>query len=506
MAHEALAGWQPQVTVVGAGMAGAEAAWQLAQAGVRVALIEMKPAELSPAHQTPFCGELVCSNSLRSDEVHSPAGLLKAELRGASSMVIACADAHRVPAGGALAVERFGFGRAITAKLALHPNIRLERRCLETLPTNGLVIVATGPLTAGALGRVIMDRLGGERMYFYDAIAPIVAADSVDRNIAFVQSRWDRSLRGERTAPGHPLDGAPGTAAGATVDDDAAADPAFATAADTKHQLTHAGTPADVLHNEPDGDYLNCPFNKEEYLAFVAEVAAGRKVAPHHFEQPKYFEGCMPIETMVERGPNTLRFGPMRPIGLTDPRTGRRPWAVVQLRPENEYRTSYNLVGFQTRLAYPEQQRIFRMIPGLANAEFLRFGSIHRNTYIDAPAMLGAHFELRTQPNVRFAGLLTGVEGYIESCAMGLLVARMIVAELQGRVWAPPPATTMMGGLYRHVTAPREGKYRYAPTNSNFGLLPPLEPDGEGRVRKENKKERMAARAQVDFARWCNTL
>jgi methylenetetrahydrofolate--tRNA-(uracil-5-)-methyltransferase len=444
------------VTVVGGGMAGSEAAWQLAEAGLEVALVEMKPAAMSPAHQTPLLGELVCSNSLRSDDPGAPAGLLKQELRACGSMVIACADQHRVPAGQALAVERFGFARAITQRLALHPRIRIERRRLDELPA-GPVIVATGPLTEGALAQVIRAELGGDRMYFYDAIAPIVAADSIDWDFAFRASRWGRD-----SEPAEPAEG-----------DDA------------------AGGDVGV------GDYVNCPMNKAEYEAFVAAVNAGRKVLPHDFEEPRYFESCMPIEVMAERGPETLRFGPMRPIGLRDPRTGHRPWAVVQLRPENKYLTAYNLVGFQTRLAYPEQQRIFAMIPALHRAEFLRFGSIHRNTYIDAPARLGTSFELRSRPNIRFAGLLTGVEGYIESCAMGLVVAWLLAAELRGRTHAPPPPTTMLGGLYTHVTAPREASYKYGPTNVNYGLLPPLPG-----TRKDNRKPRMAERARADLAGW----
>jgi methylenetetrahydrofolate--tRNA-(uracil-5-)-methyltransferase len=434
------------VTVVGGGMAGSEAAWQLAEAGLDVALVEMKPAAMSPAHQSPLLGELVCSNSLRSDDPVAPAGLLKQELRACGSLVIACADAHRVPAGQALAVERFGFARAITRKLALHPRIRIERRRLDELPDHP-VIVATGPLTEGALGEVIRAELGGDRMYFYDAIAPIVAAESIDWDNAFRASRWDR-------------DADPDGAAGGDV-----------------------GV----------GDYVNCPLDKVQYEAFVAAVNAGRKILPHDFEEPRYFESCMPIEVMAERGPETLRYGPMRPIGLRDPRTGHRPWAVVQLRPENRYRTAYNLVGFQTRLAYPEQQRIFQMIPALARAELLRFGSIHRNTYIDAPSRLGPGFELRTRPNVRFAGLLTGVEGYIESCAMGLLVAWMIAE----RIAEPPPPTTMLGGLYHHVTQPRDEGAKYGPTNVNYGLLPPLPG-----TRRDNRKPRMAERARDDLAAW----
>jgi methylenetetrahydrofolate--tRNA-(uracil-5-)-methyltransferase len=439
---------KPEVTVVGAGMAGSEAAWQLAEAGLHVALVEMKPCAMSPAHQSPLLGELVCSNSLRSDDPIAPAGLLKQELRRAGSMVIACADQHRVPAGQALAVERFGFARAITQRLALHPRIRIERRRMDDLPDHP-VIVATGPLTEGQLGEVIRRELGGDRMYFYDAIAPIVAADSIDWELAFRQSRWDRESE------------------------------------------PSAGGDVGV------GDYVNCPMNKVEYEAFVEAVNAGRKILPHDFEEPRYFESCMPIEVMAERGPQTLRFGPMRPIGLRDPRTGHRPWAVVQLRPENRYQTAYNLVGFQTRLAYPEQQRIFQMIPALRRAEFLRFGSIHRNTYIDAPSRLGPAFELRDRPNVRFAGLLTGVEGYIESCAMGLLVAWLLAGELTGRTVTPPPLTTMFGGLYNHVTAPREAKYKYGPTNVNYGLLPPLID-----VRKDHRKHRMAERAAADFDAW----
>jgi methylenetetrahydrofolate--tRNA-(uracil-5-)-methyltransferase len=460
-----------EVTVVGAGMAGSEAAWQLAEAGLSVALVEMKPCAMSPAHQSPLCGELVCSNSLRSDDPVAPAGLLKHELRRCGSLVIACADEHRVPAGQALAVERFGFARAITRRLALHPRIRIERRRLDELP-DGPVIVCTGPLTEGAFAEVIRRELGGDRMYFYDAIAPIVAADSIDWDHAFRASRWGRDAgvargRGERGAAG----------------------PLPAEADDACEPCGHGDVGV--------GDYVNCPLTRDQYDAFVSLVNAGRKVLPHDFEEPRYFESCMPIEVMAERGPETLRFGPMRPVGLRDPRTGRWPWAVVQLRPENKYLTAYNLVGFQTRLAYPEQERIFRTIPALQRAEFLRFGSIHRNTYIDAPSRLGARFELLARPSVRFAGLLTGVEGYIESCAMGLVAAWLLAGELAGTGVAPPPPTTMLGGLYHHVTAPREPGYKYGPTNVNYGLLPPL-----AGVRRDNKKPRMAERARDDLERW----
>lgn len=449
------------VTVVGGGMAGCEAAWQLAERGLRVALVEQKPTAMSPAHHTPLLGELVCSNSLRSNDLDTPAGLLKDELRRAGSLVIACADQHRVPAGQALAVERIGFGREITVRLGLHPNVRLERRPLDELPA-GPVVIATGPLTGGPLGAVIRQQLGGDRMYFYDAIAPIVAAESIDMDHAYRKSRWDK-----------------GTAVGG----DAAA------TADGAGEIAATG------------DYINCPIDKDTYYAFVEAIRAGRRVMPHEFEEPRYFESCLPIEVMADRGPDVLRFGPMRPVGLTDPRTGRWPYAVVQLRPENRYLTAYNLVGFQTRLAYPEQQRIFAMVPALARAEWLRFGSIHRNTYVDAPTLLGPRLELRSQPRLRFAGLLTGVEGYIESCAMGLLGAWLLADELAGEALAPPPATTLLGALYQHVTGPRPPGAPYTPTNVNYGLLPPSTFVGH-KHDKQGRRRQQIARAIDDLDAW----
>jgi methylenetetrahydrofolate--tRNA-(uracil-5-)-methyltransferase len=431
--------FQPDVHVIGGGLAGCEAAWQLAERGLRVALVEMKPAGLSPAHRTPLLCELVCSNSLRSDEITAPAGLLKAELRRAGSLVIACADEHRVPAGDALAVDRVAFGREVTVRLALHRQVRIERRVIDELPA-GPVIMATGPLTGGRLARQVRDLLGGDRLYFYDAIAPIVEADTID---------WSRAFRAARGS------------------------------------------------GEDAADYVNCPLDEAEYRAFVAEVRAGRKVAPHAFEEPKYFEGCLPIETMAERGEDVLAYGPMRPVGLVDPRTGRRPHAVVQLRSENRYGTSYNIVGFQTRLAYPEQKRIFRMIPGLGQAEFLRFGSIHRNSYIDSPRLLGPELELRSRHDVRFAGQITGVEGYIESCALGLLAALYTAG-----VDVPPPVTTALGGLHHHVTAPRGPGQAFAPTNINFGLLPP--PDVK--VKKRDRRAWLVARAERDLGAWLVTV
>jgi methylenetetrahydrofolate--tRNA-(uracil-5-)-methyltransferase len=449
--------------VVGGGLAGCEAAWQLAERGVDVTLRESKPEVMSAAHSTPLLAEIVCSNSLRSDAVESPAGLLKAELRRAGSLILACADATRVPAGEALAVDRFAFARLVTSRIANHPRIRLERRVVDQLP-DGDAIIATGPLTGGRLARQLGE-LCGRPLYFYDAIAPIVDAETIDRSIAFRASRWGRD-----------------TKTAATEDADA-------------HPDADAAEPG---ADAESGDYINCPLDRDEYAAFVAAVRAGRKVAPHSFEEARYFEGCLPIEVMADRGLDVLAFGPMRPVGLVDPRTGKRPHAVVQLRPETRHLSAYNLVGFQTRLAYPEQQRIFRMIPGLAAAEFLRMGSIHRNSYVDSPRLLGAELELRTRPTVRLAGQITGVEGYIESTAMGLLAGRFAAARAKGTVAAPPPPESAMGALYVHVTRPRAAREPFEPMNINFGLLPPL----AGRAAKRDRRRLYAQRAVAAFGAW----
>jgi len=441
------------VVVIGGGLAGCEAAWQLACAGLAVRIVESKPARMSPAHQTPLLAEIVCSNSLRSDKLESPAGLLKAELRKANSLIVACADATRVPAGDALAVDRWAFSKLVTKRLASHPLVSIERGLVDDLP-EGPCIVATGPLTGGGLARTLA-RLCGKPLYFYDAIAPIVDAETVDESIVFRASRWSRS--------------------------------------DSSTQAD-AGASAGV----PDGDYLNCPMNREEYYAFVEAVLGGRKVTPHAFEEARYFEGCLPIEVMAERGPEVLCHGPMKPVGLTDPRSGRRPYAVVQLRAENAHGTAYNLVGFQTRLAYPEQKRIFATIPGLAAASFLRFGSIHRNSYVDSPRLLGPGLVLKARPNVRLAGQITGVEGYIESVAMGLLAARFHVASERSSALVPPPEDTAMGALYHHITRARGPREPFTPMNINFGLMPPL----KNRVPKKERRKAFAARATAAFATW----
>jgi methylenetetrahydrofolate--tRNA-(uracil-5-)-methyltransferase len=436
--------------VVGGGLAGCEAAWQLAEAGVPVTVIESKPAAMSPAHNTPLLAEIVCSNSLRSNAPETPAGLLKAELRQARSLIIACADATRVPAGDALAVDRVAFSRLVTMRLAHHPRIRVERRLCDDLP-EGPTILATGPLTGGRLAKVL-GQLCGKPLYFYDAIAPIVDAESIDTSIAFRASRFGHdSPGGEVTAP-----------------------------------------------EAEGGDYINCPLSREEYAAFVEAVRGGRKVLPHSFEQAKYFEGCLPIEVMADRGLDVLAFGPMKPIGLADPRTGRRPHAVVQLRAENRHRSCYNLVGFQTRLAYPEQQRIFRLIPGLAAAEFLRYGSIHRNSYVDSPRLLGPALEVRARPQVQIAGQITGVEGYIESTAMGLLAARFCAGRLLDTYVAPPPPECAIGALYQHVTRTRRPEESFEPMNINFGLMPPL----PGRPGKKDRRRLYSRRALDAISAW----
>ncbi|HEY3358912.1 MAG TPA: methylenetetrahydrofolate--tRNA-(uracil(54)-C(5))-methyltransferase (FADH(2)-oxidizing) TrmFO [Polyangia bacterium] len=429
-------------TVIGGGLAGCEAAWQLARGGHDVDLVEAKPAALSPAHGSPLLGELVCSNSLKSDDPDTAAGALKAELRRLGSLVIACADATRVPAGGALAVERAAFARRITTALALEPRVRVRRAGLEGPGApGGEVVIATGPLTFGALARDLR-RLLGEALHFYDAIAPIIDAESIDMARAFRGDRW-----------------------GATGDGAA---------------------------------YINCPLTREEYAALVAGLRTGRKVPPHGFEEPRYFEGCLPVEVLAERGDETLAFGPLRPVGLADPAGGARPHAVVQLRPEDPAGRSYNLVGFQTRLTYPEQRRVLRLIPALHRAEFLRLGSIHRNSYLDAPRLLGPELELRARPAWRFAGQITGVEGYTESIAMGLLCARFLAARLAGGRLPPPPPESALGALYSHVARSRAPRERYDPAHVTHGLLPPL----PGRTRKPERGRLYRERAAAALEAW----
>jgi methylenetetrahydrofolate--tRNA-(uracil-5-)-methyltransferase len=404
----------------------------------------MKPARRSPAHVLDGLAELVCSNSLRSDNPSNAVGLLHEELRRLGSLVLAAADETRVPAGDALAVDRERFSRLVTERIEAHPLVRLVREEAVRLPEPpGLALVASGPLTSDALA-VELAAVAGGRLHFYDAIAPIVAAESVDGSIAYARSRYGKGS---------------------------------------------------------GDDYLNLPFDEGQYRAFVAALLEGEKVAPHAFEEPRYFEGCLPIEVMAERGPDVLAYGPMKPVGLEDPRTGRRPFAVVQLRREDAAGTAWNLVGFQTRLTWPEQRRIFRaFVPGLAQAEFLRLGQIHRNTFVEAPKVLAPDLSLRERPHLFLAGQITGVEGYVESAACGHLAARAILDRLRGRPFRPPPSGTAMGALHRHLTGEAHPPdHAYQPTNVVFALFPPL----TGRHRgKAARKEAHAERARKELASW----
>jgi len=432
------------VHIVGGGLAGTEAALLLADAGADVVLHEQKPERRSPAHKEDGLAELVCSNSLRSDNPHNAIGLLHEELRRLGSPVLAQADRARVPAGDALAVDRVAFSGGLTAQVRAHPRIRISSEEVRELPAGPEpCIVATGPLTSEALARSLAQAVGASQLAFYDAIAPIVAGDSVDSEVAFAQSRYGKG------------EGA---------------------------------------------DYLNLPLTREEYEAFVDELLRGEKVAPHEFEQTRYFEGCLPIEVMAERGRDALAYGPMKPVGLTDPRTGRRPHAVVQLRREDKAGTAWNLVGFQTRLTWPEQKRIFSSrIPGLAKAEWVRLGQVHRNTFLNAPRVIAPDGSLRALPHVFCAGQITGVEGYVESAASGHVAARRVLARLRGTEFVPPPGTTAIGALLRHVSGEAHpDDYEYQPTNVVYALFPPL---GE-RHKKHERKPRMLARARRDLTAW----
>lgn len=424
-------------TVVGGGLAGSEAAWALAERGVKVTLVEMRPAVKTPAHQTARLAELVCSNSFKSVETANAHGLLKAELRALDSILLEAADHARVPGGAALVVDREVFSRAVDERVRAHPNVTVDLREATELPRPG--IVATGPLTSDRLAAAIASELGTNALAFYDAIAPIVSAESLNHEVLYARSRYGKG----------------------------------------------------------DGDdYLNAPMDRARYEAFLAALAAGDQFAGHDFDQVPYFEGCLPVEEMARRGPETLRFGPMKPVGLEDPRTGKRPWAVVQLRREDQAGQMWNLVGFQTRLRIPEQQRVFRMIPGLEQAEFLRYGSIHRNAYLNSPAALGPALRRAGGEPLFFAGQLTGVEGYTESLGTGLLAGINLHRVLTGREPAVPPPTTMLGGLYRYL---READPKhFQPMNANFGLLDPL-PD---EVPKSERRAAAVARAERDFAVW----
>ncbi|MHA6723040.1 methylenetetrahydrofolate--tRNA-(uracil(54)-C(5))-methyltransferase (FADH(2)-oxidizing) TrmFO [Sphingomonas sp. RS2018] len=431
------------VHIIGGGLAGSEAAWQLAEAGYRVKLSEMRGSGVAttPAHHTDSLAELVCSNSFRSDDAETNAvGLLHQEMRTLGSLILREGDTHRVPAGSALAMDRDGFSAGVTTALDAHPNVTIVRERVEALPEDGMTIVATGPLTDPLLADSIAGATGRDALAFFDAIAPIVHRDSIDMETAWFQSRW----------------------------------------------------------NKGDGtDYINCPLSKEEYFAFVQALLDGEKTEYKGWEDVPYFEGCMPIEVMAERGAETLRYGPMKGVGLDDPRTGRWPFAVVQLRQDNASATLWNIVGFQTKLKHAEQVRLFRTIPGLQNAEFARLGGLHRNTFLRSPELLDPTLRLKSRPNIRFAGQITGCEGYVESAAIGLMAGRFAAAELAGETLAAPPVETALGALLHHITGAAVAE-TYQPMNVNFGLFPTI----EGRTKKADRKRMYTDRARAAMGEW----
>jgi len=436
--------------IIGGGMAGSEAAWQAANMGVCVVIHEMRPKVGTFAHQTGLLGEMVCSNSFRSDDSEQNAvGLLHWEMRAANGLIMATADKHRLPAGGALAVDRDPFAQSVTHALTAHPNIAIEYGEITTLPQDGKWIIATGPLTSTALGKAIATETGAEALAFFDAIAPIAYFDSIDMSRAWMQSRYDKGeTEEERTA------------------------------------------------------YLNCPMTKDQYEAFIDALLAADKTEFHEGETAGYFDGCLPIEVMAERGRETLRFGPMKPVGLTNPHSPDiKPYAVVQLRRDNKLGTLYNMVGFQTKMKHGAQSDVFKRIPGLEGASFARLGGIHRNTFLNAPSLLTADMRLRSQPHIRFAGQITGVEGYVESAAMGLLAGRLAATEILGGSLNVPPATTAMGALITHITGGADAK-TFQPMNVNFGLFPPVEGLKGGRRGRKDRYKAYTDRAKADWQDW----
>jgi methylenetetrahydrofolate--tRNA-(uracil-5-)-methyltransferase len=462
------------VHVIGGGLAGSEAAWQAAKAGGRVLLYEMRPVRPTAVHKTDGLAELVCSNSFRGDKLDNAVGLLKEEMRRLGSLIIAIADAARVPAGAALAVDRERFSNGVTQALEGHTSIEIVRGEVSRVPrdVDGPVIIATGPLTSPELSADIASLVGGQHLYFYDAISPIVLAESIDRTKVFRASRWGRSLRGS-AAPGDAAPGrlSPHGAGGCTVDDG-------------------------------EGDYLNCPFTAEEYARFYQALVAAEKAPLHDFDDPTFFEGCLPIEVMAARGVDTLRFGPMKPVGLVDPRTGREAYAVVQLRQDNLAGDHFSLVGFQTQMKWGEQARVLRLIPGLEQAEFVRFGMIHRNTYINAPTVLRPTWQSRIRDDLFFAGQISGVEGYVESAASGLIAGRNAAALARGETPAAAPRDTAIGALGYYVT--HANPTHYQPTNITFGIMPPLVSSSGRRVpkRRDERKLAYAERALEALEAW----
>ncbi len=473
------------IHVIGGGLAGSEAAWQAASLGVSVTLYEMRPVRLTAVHQTDGLAELVCSNSFRGDKLDNAVGLLKEEMRRLGSLIMRAADVARVPAGAALAVDRQKFSDEVTCALSSHPLITIRREEIKQIPVglDGPLIVATGPLTSEALSRAIATLVGGDHLYFYDAISPIVLAESIDRSKVFRASRWGRSLRSRGTVT-------------------------FVTSENgDSHPFAESDTETVTVPvcgvDDGDGDYLNCPLTADEYARFYEALMSAEKAPLHEFDDSKFFEGCLPIEVMAARGRDTLRFGPMKPVGLIDPKTGREAYATVQLRQDNLAASHYSLVGFQTQMKWGAQERVLRLVPGLEQAEFVRFGMIHRNTYINGPTVLRETWQMRGRDDLFFAGQISGVEGYVESAASGLLAGRNAAALAQGREPAAAPRTTAIGALAYYVS--HANPKHYQPSNVTFGIIPPLvREEGGPRVpkNKSERNERLSKRSLADLQTW----
>jgi methylenetetrahydrofolate--tRNA-(uracil-5-)-methyltransferase len=467
------------IHIIGGGLAGSEAAWQAAERGVPVTVHEMRPVRATAVHKTDRLAELVCSNSFRGDKLDNAVGLLKEEMRRLGSIIMRAADAARVPAGAALAVDREQFSRAVTEAIGSHPLVTLVREEIARVPAplDGPVVIATGPLTSDSLSADIAAMVGSDHLYFYDAISPIVLAESIDRSKVFRASRWGRSLRGVRTD----------TRSAGSVD------PAVSRSIDPA-----AGCAID----DGEGDYLNCPFTKDEYQRFYEALMSAERAPLHEFDQAKFFEGCLPIEVMASRGVDTLRFGPMKPVGLIDPRTGREPFAAVQLRQDNLAGDHFSLVGFQTQMKWGEQGRVLKLIPGLEHAEFVRFGMIHRNTYINGPTVLRETWQTKTRDELFFAGQISGVEGYVESAASGLIAGRNAAALVRGEAVSAPPRTTAIGALAYYVSHAEPRSYQ--PTNITFGIISPLQPSAGGKVprKKAERNVALSERALADLDAW----
>jgi methylenetetrahydrofolate--tRNA-(uracil-5-)-methyltransferase len=472
------------VRIVGGGLAGSEAAWQAASRGVPVTLYEMRPVRPTAVHKTDRLAELVCSNSFRGDKLDNAVGLLKEEMRRLDSLVMRAAEASRVPAGAALAVDRERFAGIITETLTAHPLITIVREEVTSIPESSAsepVIVATGPLTSDALSADLARVVGGEHLYFYDAISPIVLAESIDRSKVFRQSRWDRSLRGPGEKGPYPFSGA-----------------------DSAKKGYGPLSPACGV-DDGEGDYLNCPLTRDEYEAFYHALITAESATVHDFDKERFFEGCLPIEVMAHRGADTLRFGPMKPVGLVDPRTGREPYAAVQLRQDNLAGDHFSLVGFQTQIKWGDQARVLRMIPGLEGAEFVRFGMVHRNTYVNGPTVLAETWQVRARPTLFFAGQMSGVEGYVESAASGLLAGMNAAALAQGKPVSAPPRTTAIGALAYYAS--HANPAHYEPSNITFGIIQALDPStklGAGKAPRGKKQRNLAlaARALADLQQW----